>query len=172
MAVGNVGWGGSLGVENKAEFCEAVFTFNKPYSHTFIRGAQINAYLIVTYLKTIFSSTGYQSVLRAAPKTRRGKFPMVADDSPTRPSPVFARISVYFHNARQWTRLPVKKKSNDGKNPKRSLRACANEPTPQEQLGGEMNQVVLLIAGNAFNHPLIAPHRLCNIVSAAKVFFL
>lgn len=43
-------------------FCKSVFTFNKPYSKTFICTTEINAYLIVTYLKTIFFSTGYQSV--------------------------------------------------------------------------------------------------------------
>lgn len=59
---------GRVGVEKKEEFCKSVFTFNKPYSKTFIRSTEINAYLIVTYLKTIFSSTGYQSVLHAAEK--------------------------------------------------------------------------------------------------------
>lgn len=46
----------------KRSFCKSVFTFNKPYSKTFIYTTEINAYLIVTYLKTIFCSTGYQSV--------------------------------------------------------------------------------------------------------------
>lgn len=46
----------------KMSFCRSVFTFNKPYSKTFIYTTEINAYLIVTYLKTIFFATGYQSL--------------------------------------------------------------------------------------------------------------
>lgn len=81
--------------KKKGEFCKSVFTFNKPYSETFICTTEINAYLIVTYLKTIFSSTGYQSVFRRvshAAEYETRQIQIITDDS----LPVFSCILFFF----------------------------------------------------------------------------
>lgn len=123
-------------------FCKSVFTFNKPYSKTFICTTEINAYLIVTYLKTIFFSTGYQSVFLSFTccgvrdwqiRHQRWSSPCVF---------LHFAISISSHTAHTFPR------------DKYCLGACANWETPRNNYG-KINQVILLIKENAHNHHLL-----------------